>query len=89
VLTCWEPVHPGDERLRQVDLKAGLTAAGFQEILVRDRVDWQAREPAMRQEAVAPDPGTDPALRSFHDEGLHSLQTFDLVRRVVAIATAP
>ncbi len=93
VLTCWEPVEPGDERvperLRQVDLEAGLAAAGFQDIRVRDRTDWRARERSMWQEAVALDPGTDPALRSFHDEGLRSLQTFDLVRRVIATATAP
>jgi hypothetical protein len=42
----------------------------------------------MREEAAALDPG-DPALRSFHDEGVRSLETFDLVRRVIATASAP
>ena len=40
-LTCWAPVHPGDERLperlRQVDLEAELAAAGFRDFQVRDR----------------------------------------------------
>jgi len=43
----------------------------------------------MREEAAALDPGDDPALRSFHDEGVRSLETFDLVRRVIATASAP
>jgi len=38
----------------------------------------------MREEAAALDPGDDPALRSFHDEGVRSLETFDLVRRVIS-----
>ena len=40
----------------------------------------------MREEAAALDPGD---LRSFHDEGVRSLETFDLVRRVIATASAP
>ena len=43
----------------------------------------------MWEEAAAFDPGSDPALRSFHDEGVRVLETFDLVRRVIATATAP
>jgi hypothetical protein len=42
----------------------------------------------MREEAAALDPGDDPALRSFHDEGVRSLETFSLYRRVIATATA-
>jgi len=91
VLTCWEPLDSGDERLperlRWVDLQAGLTAAGFEQVEVRDRPGWRARERAMWQEAAALDPGSDPALRSFHDEGVRVLETFNLVRRVIATAT--
>ncbi len=51
VLTCWEPLDWDDERLperlRRVDLGAGLTAAGFGDAEVCDR-------PAL-------DPGDDPA----------------------------
>ena len=77
------------ERLRRVDLQAGLSAAGFAEVEVRDRPGWRARERAMWEEAAALDPGSDPALRSFHDEGVRVLETFDLVRRIIATATAP
>ena len=93
VLTNWQPRRPDDERvperLRRVDLEAGLTAAGFVDIEVRDRPAWRAAERAMWEEASALDPGEDPALRSFHDEGVRSLPIFDLVRRVMATATAP
>ena len=40
----------------------------------------------MWEEAAALDPGDDPALQSFHDEGVHSLTTFSLIRRVLATA---
>ena len=93
VLTCWEPRTWGDarlpERLQRVDLAAGLTAAGFGDVDVGDRPGWRAAERAMWEEAAALDPGDDPALRAFHDEGMRSLETFDLVRRVIATATAP
>ena len=93
VLTCWEPLSWDDqrlpERLRRVDLRAGLTAAGFASVEVGERPGWRAAERAMWEQAAALDPGDDPALRAFHDEGVRSLQTFDLVRRVIAAATAP
>ena len=93
VLTNWEPLERDDQRLpgrlRRVDLRAGLTAAGFEAVEVRDRPGWRASEHAMWQEAAALDPGDDPALRSFHDEGVRSLGIFSLVRRVIATASAP
>jgi SAM-dependent methyltransferase len=93
VLTCWEPREPGDERLparlRHVDLAAGLAAAGFGEVEVRDRPPWRDRERAMWAEAAALDPGDDPALISFHNEALRSPVVIDLTRRVMATATAP
>jgi SAM-dependent methyltransferase len=93
VLTCWEPLMPGDTRLpgrlRNVDLGAGLEDAGFGNVEVGDRSDWRVAERAMWEEAAALDPGDDPALRAFHDEGVRSLEIFGLVRRVMATATAP
>jgi SAM-dependent methyltransferase len=93
VLTCWEPVDPADsglpERLRTVDLHGGLTGAGFADVDVRERPAWRAAERGMWEEAAALDPGDDPALQSFHDEGVRSLQIFDRVRRVLATASAP
>jgi hypothetical protein len=43
----------------------------------------------MWQGAAALDPGNDPALQSFHDEGMRSLEILDLTRRVIVTATAP
>jgi hypothetical protein len=54
------------------DPGAGLTAAGFGDVEVRDRPLWRDRERAMWAEAAALDPGGDPAPISFHNEGLRS-----------------
>lgn len=97
VLTCWEPVDREDEqlldqlseRLRVVDLGAGLTAAGFGEVEVHHRPRWRDAEQSMWQEAAALDPGDDPALQAFRNEGRRSFDTFPLLRRVMATATAP
>jgi SAM-dependent methyltransferase len=90
-LTCWEPFDRADERLspriRRADLADGLRQAGFTDIEVRDRPSWLAREYGMWEEAVTLDPGDDPALRSFHEEGVRSLQWAALLRRVLAVAT--
>ena len=77
------------ERLRHVDLGAGLDGAGFDDVEVGNRSGWRAAEQAMWEEAAALDPRDDPALRAFHDEGVRSLEIFGLVRRVIATATAP
>ncbi len=93
VLTCWEPVDRTDERLsarlRLVDLPAGLAEAGFTGIEVRERPAWLERERAIWEEAVTIDPGDDPALASFHGEAVRSLAHITLIRRVLAVATAP
>jgi SAM-dependent methyltransferase len=93
VLTCWEAVDRADERvparLRKVALGAGLTAAGFTDVQVQERPRWRAAERAMWTEAAALDPGEDPALQSLHEEGVRSLETFSLLRRVLGTATAP
>lgn len=93
VLTCWEPLDRADEalpsRLRQVDLGSGLRAAGFVDVEVLDRAPWREAELGMWRDAAALDPGDDPALRSFHEEGTRVLAVFDRVRRVLATASAP
>jgi SAM-dependent methyltransferase len=92
VLTSWETASADEripERLRLVDLHGGLTAAGFVNVEVLERPEWRERERAMWEEAAALDPGDDPALQSLHDEGGRVLPTFDLMRRVMATATAP
>jgi ubiquinone/menaquinone biosynthesis C-methylase UbiE len=93
VLTSWQPVDPGDqrlsERIRRVDLDAGLRGAGFIDVEVSDRPQWLAYEVAVWQEAVTLDPGDDPALLSFHGEAVRSLENATALRRVMAAATAP
>ena len=90
VLTCWEAVDRDDpavpERLRKVDLRGGLEDVGFTNVTVRERADWREAERTMWAEAVALAPGDDPAMQSFHDEGVRSLRLFDRVRRVMATA---
>jgi len=93
VLTGWRAVDKDDhalpDRVRKLALGDGLAAAGFDEVEVRERPDWQGRERAMWEEAVALDPGDDPALQSLHNEGVRVLAGFHLIRRVMATATAP
>jgi SAM-dependent methyltransferase len=92
VLTTWETVGGPSpdipERLARVDLRAGLEGAGFTEIQVVERPEWRTLERSMWDEAVALDPGDNPALQSLHDEGVRVLKTWDLIRRVLATATA-
>jgi SAM-dependent methyltransferase len=92
VLTCWEPLDPDDGRLlgrlRQVNIGRGLTAAGVSNVDVRERPGWRAAERAMWEEAAELNHAGDPSLQSFHDEGVRSLRTFNLIRRVMATATA-
>lgn len=93
VLTCWEAIDRTDprvlDRLRQVDLRAGLRAVGFDDVEVRDKPAWRTRERAMLAEAAALVSAGDAALRSLHNEAKRALTTFDLTRRVMATATAP
>lgn len=55
--------------------------AGFDNVEVRGHPAWRARERAMWEEARAVDPGDDSALQSFHDEGVRSLEIFNLIVR--------
>ena len=93
VLTCWQAVDRSDERLparlRAVDLRGGLTGAGFADVVVDPRPAWRSTELGMWREAAALDPGDHPALKAFHDEGVRVLETFELSERVLARGTAP
>jgi len=90
-LTCWEAVDPADARvparIRGVDLRRDLPAAGFVEVEVRDKPQWRRAERDLWEEVVATEP-SDAAMRSLHAEGRRSLDTFDSLRRVLATATA-
>ena len=81
---------PG-QRASEIEAGAARPAAeprgDFTAALLADT--WLERERAIWEEAVTIDPGDDPALVSFHGEGVRSLEHFALIRRVLAIATAP
>jgi SAM-dependent methyltransferase len=92
VLTCWESA--GSERsdvparIQAMNLRRDLPAAGFTEVHVEERPDWDRAEREMWESVLAAtDP--DPAMRSLQDEGRRSLSAADAVRRVFATATAP
>lgn len=91
-ITTWEAGDKDDERvperIRAVDTWAGLGAAVFIEVHVAERPEWRRAERAMWEEAAALDPGDDPDLKSFHDEGARVLAGFELTRRVLATAIA-
>jgi SAM-dependent methyltransferase len=91
-LTGWQPVDRTDQRfpdrLRSLDLRAGLTKAGFVEVVVEERPGWRERELTMWRTVAALDPGDDTALRSFHEEGVRIL-ALGPTHRVIAAATRP
>ena len=92
VLTCWEPVPPATSACRP-----GCAGPTWPRAW-RPRASPPSRSPtgppgaaverALWEEAAAIDPGEDPALRAFRDEAARSLDQFDLIRRVMAVATA-
>lgn len=93
VVTCWQPVDPGDERIwrkiRELDLAEQLPEAGFVEVDVEDKPDWRVAEKKMWEEALAVDAPEDPAMVSMQTEARHVLSNFDSKRRVLASATKP
>jgi ubiquinone/menaquinone biosynthesis C-methylase UbiE len=93
VLSCWEAADPADERvsprIRAVNLRRDLPAAGFVGVQVHEKPEWREVERRMWQEALAAPAGSDAAVRSLQTEGRRSLDTFDSLRRVFATAAAP
>lgn len=76
-------------RIRAVDLRRDLSAAGFVDVDVREKPEWREVERAMWEEAVAAPASSAAALRSLQSEGRRSLDSFDSLRRMFAHATAP
>jgi hypothetical protein len=72
-----------------MDLAAQLAAGGLVDVEVTERPDWHAAERGFMVAAAACDPGGDPALQSWHDEGTRVLPVFDQMRRVLATGRAP
>jgi ubiquinone/menaquinone biosynthesis C-methylase UbiE len=94
VLTSWEPREGADtsalpDRIRQVDLHAALSAAGFMDVERHVKKHWDEIEHAFWSQAATIDPAGDPALESTKEEAERTLPTFDTRCRVMATATAP
>ncbi|WP_439657151.1 class I SAM-dependent methyltransferase [Lentzea sp. HUAS TT2] len=94
VVTCWEALDPGDERIgpriRGVDLARQLPEEGFVDVEVVARPSWWALEKQLWEALLAADePADDPAMRSMRQEARHVLPTLDGRRRVLATATRP
>jgi SAM-dependent methyltransferase len=93
VLSCWEAAGPPDERvpprIRAVNLRRDLPAAGFADVQVHEKPEWREAERRMWQEALAAPADSDAAVRSLQTEGRRALDTFESLRRVFASATAP
>jgi ubiquinone/menaquinone biosynthesis C-methylase UbiE len=89
VFTGWEARVPEDpaasERIRRVDLAAGLRSAGFTQVEVRSREDWLAAEQAAWRAEVALPASEDPATRSLQAEGRRSIERGDVYRRVLGV----
>jgi SAM-dependent methyltransferase len=92
-LTCWEAAGPAAEqaprRIRAVNLRRDLAAAGFTDVRVDDKPGWREAERRVWREVVEAPPGTDAGMQSLQAEGRRSLDTFGSARRVFASATAP
>jgi SAM-dependent methyltransferase len=92
VLTNWQPQAPGDprlpDRLRDLDWEPMLRAAGFDQVRLTARPEWQDLSARVFQAALdRGDPGQDTGLAALQDEARQALPHVDLLRRVVITAT--
>lgn len=93
VVSCVEAVEPADERvpprIRAVNIRRDLPAAGFVDVQLCEKPEWREAERRMWQEALAAPVDSDAGVRSLQAEGRRSLERFESLRRVLATATAP
>ncbi|MBT0768854.1 class I SAM-dependent methyltransferase [Kineosporia sp. J2-2] len=92
-LTTWQATQAGDpevpDRIRRLDLRRDLEAAGFRDVVVESRPAWRDAEKGLYEEAVGAPADGDEALASLRDEGRVALRNWDALQRIVAFATAP
>jgi hypothetical protein len=77
------------ELFRQMNLERDLLDAGFEQIEVTEKPEWYAAQRALCEAALQADASSDPALASLRKEAAQVLAAFDVMRRVLATATAP
>jgi ubiquinone/menaquinone biosynthesis C-methylase UbiE len=92
-VTAWEPSGLAPETvpavIHQVNLGRDLLEVGFEQIEVTEKPEWSAAQRALYEAALQADAGGDPALASLRKEATQVLAAFDVMRRVLATATAP
>ena len=93
VLTNWEPLTRDDqrlpERLRRVDLRAGLTAAGFVNVEVADAPAGALLSAPCGNKPLRSTPATTRRCAHSTTRACAPFTSSNLVRRVIAAATAP
>lgn len=75
--------------IHQVNLGRDLLEVGFERIEVTEKPEWSAAQRALYEAALQADAGGDPALAALRKEATQVLAAFDVMRRVLATATAP
>ncbi len=93
VLTCWEARTLGDvgvpERFANLDCGRVLRDAGFVDVDVAERPEWDRRRQAVYEAVLEADPSDDPGLTVIQTEARTVLPTMPLTRRVLVTATKP
>ncbi|MFD7659855.1 SAM-dependent methyltransferase [Actinosynnema sp. NPDC059797] len=89
-LTCWEPRVLGDEGVpaRIATLRCGdvLRSAGFGEVEVLERPEWEERRRAVYEAALGDERPDDPGLAIIRLEARSALPKMPLLRRVLVTA---
>lgn len=89
VVTAWQ-ANPEDarvpDRIRRLDLRHDLVAAGFEEVDVQARPSWSAAELRLWSAAAASEVDDDPALAELRAEAQELLPLASSLRRVLAVA---
>ena len=92
-VTTWEPSGPVPEAalelFRQMNLRRDLLDAGFEQVEVTKKPEWDAAHRTLCEAALQADASGDPGLASLQKEATQVLAAFDSMRRVLATATAP
>jgi SAM-dependent methyltransferase len=93
VLTCWEARTRADAAVseRFATLRCGevLRDAGFVEVEVVERPEWEQRRRAAYEAALEVGRSDDPGVTMMQAEARTGLAQLSLVRRVLAVGTAP
>ncbi len=86
-LTCWEGDAGVSARFASLRCGEVLRDAGFVDVEVVERPEWEERRRAAYEAALAVGPSDDPGLTRMQAEGRSGLPQMPRLRRVLAVAT--